>query len=191
VRGFAAGSAALLWLASGCYFSPAPLPEDPASERPSLNLNGAVPPPFQVLNVRDMDGPVNFTVPFTSVDAGNRVVWYLWANWNMANQENKPIQDLQTKGSLPARPTSGDVGMGGAGSMEREIQFAWTRDSGVKPGCNQLTLFVTNDDNINIDLDVPTDLSQAAIATYWVNFNAPLDQSQTLVDCPVPLVGGP
>ena len=189
MRGFAAAAPVLLGLASGCYFSPPPLPDDPSSERPNLNLSGAVPPTFQVLNVRDGDGPVSFTIPFTSVDGGNRVRWFLWANWNMVAKDNSPMEELQVKGSLPTRPLDASAGLGGASSMERAIQFSWTLNSDLQPGCNQLTLFVTHEDNANDDLDMPSDLSQAAMVTYWVNANAPLDQSQTLTDCPLPVLG--
>ena len=58
----------VLLLASGCFFSPLPLPDDPAPERPNLNLSRAVPPVSQVLNVMRDSSPVSFTVPFTSVD---------------------------------------------------------------------------------------------------------------------------
>lgn len=175
-------------LASGCYFSPAPLPADPSPERPNLDLNGAVPPPFAVLNVRGTES-VNFTVPFTSVDADSGIRWFLWSNWNMASEDNRPIQDLQKKGSLTARPPDANLGLGGAGAVERSITFVWTPNGAVLPGCNQLTLIVTHADNVNTDTDLPFDLSLAAMATYWVNVNAPLDQSQTLTNCPSLLVG--
>jgi hypothetical protein len=188
VRGFVAAAPVLLGLASGCYFSPPPLPDDPSSERPNLNLSGAVPSTFHVLNLRDMDGPVNFTIPFTSVDAGDAVVWSLWANYNMLGDDNKSKQRLQTKGSLPTRPDA-DIGLGGAASTERAIQFSWSLSSDLSPGCNQLTLFVTHYNNVPFATDLPRDFSKAAMVTYWVNVNAPLDQAQTLANCPLPFVG--
>ena len=176
-------SACAACLRSGCYFSPSPLPEDPASERPNVSMNGAVPPVFQIINVRLGDAPLSFTVPFTSVDAGERVWWFLWGNWNLEGQEFQKGM----KGSLPPGEDLG-LGMGGASSLERSIQFFWTPYN-LPPGCNQLTLFVTHANNANHEVDLPIDISQSAIVTYWVNIDAPLDQSQTLVDCPVPMAG--
>jgi len=148
-----------------------------------------VPSPFAVFNVRGMES-VNFTVPFTSVDADSSIRYFLWSNWNLANEDGKPIQDLQKKGSLGARPPDENLGLGGAGAMERSITFIWTPNEAVLPGCNQLTLIVTHANNIDTDTDLPFDLSLSAMTTYWVNLNAPLDQSQTLTDCP-PLFVGP
>jgi len=167
---------------SGCFFAPLPLPDDPEAERPNLNLNGAVPPVSQVL-AAERGITINFTVPFTSVDAGQYVWWWLWANWDLASMPELP----ETKGRLSPRPPSIDSGMGGETSMERSIIFSWTPDASTKPGCSQLTLLVTHAENADLVADRPFDVSQAAIATYWVNVDAPLAPGQTL-DCPPPAV---
>ena len=170
-------------LASGCFFAPLPLPGDPEPERPNVNLNGAVPPVYQVLNVSYADTAVPFTIPFTSVDAGQSIYWYLWANWNLEGGFNI------TKNELPPRPPQVDSGMGGSTSIERELQFIWRGPTGLAEGCNQLTLFITHSGNDGFPADLPKDLSKAAMVTWWVNVNASLDQQQTLVNCPAPVLG--
>lgn len=172
-----------LCLASSCFFSPLPLPEDPTPERPNLNLDRAVPPVFQILNVSHGSTPISFTVPFTSVDGGQAVWWFLWSNWSLEGAMREKHDQA------PERPADVDGGMGGAASIERTIQFSWTPSTDLEPGCNQLTLFVTHAENVNFTTLRPRDLSQAAIATYWVNVDAPLGETQTLVNCPVLAVG--
>jgi hypothetical protein len=170
-----------LVLASGCYFSPAPLPADPSPERPNLNLSGAVPSPLTVLNVyHNITSPVSFTVPFTAVDGGQEMWWFLWQNWGL---EGAGYVD-HGKVAQPAIP---DSGMGGAGPIERSVQFFWAPSGTINPGCNQLTLFVTYADNANLEAALrPFDLAESAMVTYWVNVDAPLGEGQTLVDCPLP-----
>lgn len=172
-----------------CYFAPPPLPGDPAPERPNLNLNGAVPPVFQVLSVQDGGAPVNFTVPFTSVDANSYVWIFLWANWTLDGTDVGGVKvsaSKEGKKRLPPRSSLPDEGMGGSGPVERAIQFSWTPSGSIRRGCNQLTLFVTHEDNADFEADLPLDFSKAAIVTWWVNVDASLDQ-QSPLNCPAVL----
>jgi hypothetical protein len=188
IRRYVGGLAVLAWsallTASGCFFSPRPLPGDPEAERPNLNLSGAVPPVSQVINVSHGSTPISFTVPFTSVDGGQGVWWFLWANWGLEGARRERHGEVPHQADL-------DPAMGGAGATERSIQFSWTPSRDIESGCNQLTLFVTHAQNVNFTNLHPTDFSQAAIATFWVNVDAPLGEGQTLVDCPLPAFGGP
>lgn len=171
-----------LLTASGCFFSPPPLPGDPEAERPNLNLSGAVPPVSQVLNMPRDSAPIAFTVPFTSVDGGQDVWWFLWTNWGLEGVQYEDHGEVARQADL-------DPGMGGAPATERSVLFFWSPSGTVPSGCNQLTLFVAHEGNVNFEDLRPIDFSQAAMATFWVNVGAPLGQGQTLVDCPLPAVG--
>jgi len=138
---------------------------------------------FQVLQIT-RGVPINFTIPFTSVDAGQGIVWWLWVNWNLSG-----FSGIVNKGELPAGPVVVDGGLGGAAATQRELLVAWTPSNGVPPGCNQLTILVTHEENVEFTTDRPRDLSQAAIVTYWANVDAPIGQPQDLVDCPPPAIG--
>lgn len=172
----------VLLLASGCFFSPLPLPDDPAPERPNLNLSRAVPPVSQVLNVMRDSSPVSFTVPFTSVDGDEEVWWFLWINWGLEGVRLLKHAKVQLAADL-------DPGMGGAAATERSIIFTWGPASEVRAGCHQLTLFATHERNVDFETLTPVDFSKAAIATYWINVDAPLGEGQTLVNCPSPAFG--
>lgn len=167
---------------SGCFFSPVPLPDDPEAERPNLNLSAAVPPVSQVLNISHNSTKASFTVPFTSVDGGQDVWWFLWANWGL---EGVHFEDH----GMVSRQADLGPGMGGAPATERAVTFFWGPSTEVESGCNQLTLFVAHSRNVNFEDLRPIDFSQAAMATFWVNVDAPLGEGQTLVDCPLPAFG--
>ncbi len=161
--------------------SPRPLPGDPEAERPNLNLSGAVPPVSQVLNMPRDSAPIAFTVPFTSVDGGRTFGGSSGPIGGAGGESSTKITD-----GSPVRLIS--TRMGGAPATERSVLFVWAPSGTVPSGCNQLTLFVAHDGNVNFEDLRPIDFSQAAMATFWVNVGAPLGQGQTLVDCPLPAV---
>ncbi len=164
-------------LAQSCLLSAPPTYEDPAPQRPNVNVNQVIPPVYQVLNLQ-RGVPVIFTVPFRSVDAGEDVWWFLWANWNLEDEAQVDKNELKW--------VSDETAMGGAGAVERPIQFSWAPGPTLRPGCNQLTLFVTHESNADFAQDRPIDLEKAAVLTWWTNVDAALGEEQTLRDCPGP-----
>lgn len=164
-------------VAQSCLLSGPPTYEDPAPERPNVNVNQVIPPVYQVLNI-ERQASIDFTIPFRSVD-GEADIWaYLWLNWNLKDEEPLLQRRLEPGSEVESR------GFGGAGGTERAFIFPWSVEQRVKPGCNQLTLFLVHDPYADVDNFLPENFDKAAVLTWWVNVDAPSGEEQTLRDCP-------
>ncbi len=167
----------------GCLFSPPPQVRDPQPERPNININQVVPPVYQVLNAQHNGPEIELTIPFTSVDAGERVLALTWVNWNLEGQQVHP-----QPGVLPPSSSVAGTGMGGAGAVERSFNISWRPSTTVPSGCNQLTVFITHIGNTDLSRLQPIDFDKASVVTWWVNLDALPGEGQTLIDCPGPAI---
>lgn len=166
-----------VWLVPACLVSPPPEFEDPRPTRPNVNQPLVVPKQSEVLILSEGDRP-SFTVPFSSEDAGDDIRWFLWLNYGLDGMR------LLEKNRLP--PGGGLLPVHGApqGPPDRELTFSWLVGSDIPSNCQQLTLIVTHDSNVDWNEDLPIDKSLVAELTWWMNIDAPLDGQQTLSNCP-------
>ncbi len=160
----------------GCLVKAPPDIDELKPERANLNLFSTAPPITRVLNTGS-NQQVNFNIPFTVFDAGQKYQAQLWLDWGFARQEL--VNELEVLSNLESPPLEGEA--------EREIIIDWQVGNGrqVEPGCHILTLQLTPASNIQQDFTrLPIDSSLVAAADWWVNVDAAIDSQQTLENCP-------
>jgi hypothetical protein len=165
---FGLASALLAFCTGGCLVSDPPQNEERTQTAPVLDALGAVPPPTQILNLTSGETRA-FSVDVRSEDDGEDLWAMLHLNYGIASRT------LQTGGVLA--PSTFD--------HVRTIQLSWrVPDTTTVPGitgCNQITLVVAHESDVNPFTGILISDEGAASITWWANIN---DSDDTLDDCP-------
>ncbi len=134
---------------------------------PILFLNRADPPVTKLLTVqRNSSQP--FSIPLQSEDLGNNLVGHFWINFTLS-------------GERILYGASAGVPAGTFDDVDRTFRTEWTVD--LPNGCYQLTLIITQLDNVQPATLKPIDWNFAAMTSWWVAVgDSPNDLA--LADCP-------
>ena len=163
----AAAAAVTALCASGCLLSDPPEYDEREQTVPVLDALTAVPAPTQT-HLRNKGDTVSITVDFHSEDRGERVFALLFLNFAVEGQS------YEWGAEYP--PSTFDE--------KRTISTSWTVPGPEELyGCNQLSLVVTHESNVNW-FTRPPGLHHdegADLLTWWMDIN---DSGETLSECP-------
>jgi hypothetical protein len=163
-------------MTSGCIVAEPPQYTDPVRTPPELNVYLATPPLTQVLSVYTPQGP-SFTVPIRSEDAGEDLSAIYFRDYNSADQRLLNIQSISAS-------TYNEI--------NRTIASTRLPVGDQDKGCHTVTLVVAHASSFQaknkLQLDPAKAETDAAIITWWVNFNPPEDALNSLADCPTPVL---
>jgi hypothetical protein len=161
-------------LSTGCLVADPPQYEEPATTPVFLDVAAAVPIVGRII-VREPSPRIEFDVPFRSEDNGDRVAFSL-------------LQDFGFPGRTDEVFCRGFVPPGTFDETDRAIRFT-ALPKRAKPGCNQLTLLVTHEKNLDTGEcrpDLIRGVGDTAMVTWWLNVVAAGEDESTLVNCPSP-----
>ena len=161
---------------SGCLVKGPPDLEEQEPERANLNLFAADPPITRILSVATNER-VNFNIPYTVFDAGEKYQAQLWLDWGFVRAEL--VNELEVLPNSESPPL--------VGKNEREIAIEWQVGNGrqIEAGCHTLTLQFTPAKNVSQDFSrLPLESSLVAAAEWWMNVDVPIDSQQNLENCP-------
>ncbi|MCH2111039.1 MAG: hypothetical protein MK135_17105 [Polyangiaceae bacterium] len=159
---------------SGCAIQAPPDLSDPVPERPNLNVFSANPLVTQVL-IAESNQRINFNIPFTGDDGGERYIAQLWLDWGF---EGARLVDQVAILPLSEAPLPDD-------QEEREVSLTWQLTGLISAGCHILTLQITPKSNVSDSLPFhPVESSLVASTTWWTNVDVHFAEQQTLKDCP-------
>lgn len=115
------------------------------------------------------------SVPVRSNDQGTKLLAGLSLNFSFARMNKPVLRDLRAS-------TMDNL------SRRLEFDFDFTGEAAT-PGCSQLSLLVTHEDNWDYSMGSPKwpdALPDTATAMWWVNVAPSAGQESTLRDCPNP-----
>jgi hypothetical protein len=168
------------WLAAGCVV---PEPEkfrEPERSPPILDLNGAAPSIFELIEVR---GPTQraLSIGVRSEDHGEQLAGALYVNYKTATESNVGYQVLA--------PSTLDDPLRRF-QFTPTLQIPCTPDPDTNAGCcAHLTLVATHLSNISTEgglIQPDPSLSQGdlALATWWLAVDSPTTQPSLIHNCP-------
>jgi len=168
-------------VSQACIVADPPEYQEPVQTRPVLDTASAVPlsAPVLVVDSSNKNG-VKFTVPVRSEDAGENLLARFVLDYGAASEDTL---------GFPRIPASTYTDTGRSAKLEGWIPKPTLKD------CHVITLIVAHEStftNLNIaKLDPLKAREDAAFMNWWVNIDPALDATQTLKNCPVPLLPAP
>jgi hypothetical protein len=159
---------------NACLVADPPQYDEPQRTPPFLDLVAAIPSPNRlIVRERRVNSLIRFDVPVRSEDNGELLFYALHRNYSFETNSN----DLE-RGRIPA---------GAFDDLGRSINFEWTIEQNIEPGCHQLTLLVAHASNWQVEESRPDPINgigDTAMATWWLNLDPQPDAPDSLLDCP-------